>query len=227
MRVFEEPKNLDFYDADDRGFFKLVPLIQDIRKKFRTFISLRGFPPKNFQVIDSIYASGVDLLNFPLEGFARSEKLEIMSSKIFEALEYAAGVFPQGAICTELELSTVDSLKDKINRLTSRGIIPQIKLPQGAQKKNSVRFAHIIEIAGYLTSTAIEKKLNLKWLYPTAEFVTPLDATFFTENPKTANLAVKPHYHSILGKKATEGFTALRRKLRVKNISDSYESAGL
>jgi hypothetical protein len=34
-------------------------------------------------------------------------------------------------------------------------------------------------------------------------------------------------YQSTLGKTASEGFAALRRKLRIKNVSDSYESAGL
>ena len=218
--------NLDFYDADDRGFFKLIPLIQDIRKKFSTFIALRGFPPKNLRVIDSIYASGVDLLNFPLEGFARAEKLETISPQILESLEYAVSVFPQGAISTELVLGPVGPLKDVIDRLASKGIIPQVRLPQSMRQDPS-RLPALIEIAKHLTATAYNHKLNLKWLYPTADFVTPLDASFFTEDPKTAHLAVRPHYHTILGRKTSEGFTALRRRLRVKNISDSYESAGL
>jgi hypothetical protein len=31
----------------------------------------------------------------------------------------------------------------------------------------------------------------------------------------------------MLSKKAFEGFAAIRRKLRIKDVSDSYESAGL
>jgi len=57
--------------------------------------------------------------------------------------------------------------------------------------------------------------------------VTPLDTLFYTGKREEARLAVKPIYRSILGKKASEGFAALRRKLRIKNVSDSYESAGL
>ena len=78
-----------------------------------------------------------------------------------------------------------------------------------------------------LAFVAPRDRLNLKWLYPTCCFLTPLDAAFFTEDPKTAKLAVRPVYQSKLGRKASEGFAALRRKLRVKDISDSFESAGL
>ena len=218
--------NLDFFEADDRGFFMLVPLIEDIRKKFNAFISLRGFPPKNPRVIDSIYASGIDLLNFPLEGFARSEKLDSFSSEVLASLDYAVGVFPQGAVWSEIAFDLGIKMKEKIDRLASIGAIPLVKLPRCINKVPT-QFTMVEEIARHLTLVAQAKKLNLKWLYPSSEFLTPLDAAFFTEDLKKARLAVKPHYHSIIGRKASEGFTALRRKLRVKSISDSFESAGL
>ena len=218
--------NLDFYDTDDRGFFKLTPLIENIRKKFNSFVALRGFPPKSLRVIDSIYASGIDLLNFPLEGFTHSEKLPNISREVLASLDYAAGVFPQGAVSSEIAFDSIDKMKEKINRLTSIGTIPLVKLPRDLQK-DPTHFNYVEEIAQHLKVSAQKNKLNLRWLYPSSEFLTPLDAAFFTEDPQKARLAVRPHYHSFLGRKASEGFTALRRKLRVKNISDSFESAGL
>ena len=218
--------NLDFYNADDRGFFKLIPLIEDIRKKFNTFIALRGFPPKNLRVIDSIYASGIDLLNFPLESFSSSRKLPNFSGEVLASLDHAVGVFPQGAVTSELAFDSKDVMKEKIRQLASVGVIPLIKLPRDIHKVPA-HFTLVEEIARDLTTTAQASKLNLKWLYPSSEFLTPLDASFFTKDPKEACLAVRPHYHSVFGRKASEGFTALRRKLRVKNISDSFESAGL
>ena len=218
--------NLDFCDTDDRGFFKLTPLIEDIRKKFNAFVALRGFPPRNLRVIDSIYASGIDLLNFPLEGFTHSERLSNISKEVLAALDYAVGVFPQGAVSSEIAFDSLDKMEEKINRLASIGAIPLVKLPRDFQKY-SAQFNSVEEIAQQLTVSAQKHKLNLKWLYPSSELLTPLDAAFFTEDPQKARLAVRPHYHSLLGRKASEGFTALRRKLRVKNISDSFESAGL
>ncbi len=218
--------NMDYNEKPDRDFSKLDPVIKEIRKSFRTFISLRGFPPDNARGIDGLYASGIDLINFPLEGFARSEKLEALQPRIREALEYAVGVFPQGAVSTELELGPIDQLKEKIDRLGELGIAPHVKLPQKLENAK-VEFSRIEEISRHLTKCAQKNKLTLKWLYPTALFVTPLDASFFIEDPKSAKLAVRPLYQSMLGRKTSEGFTALRRKLRVRNIDDSFESAGL
>ena len=82
-------------------------------------------------------------------------------------------------------------------------------------------------VAKHLHQTAQKERVNLKWSYPAGEWISPLDAPFYTDKPKTARLAQRPVYQSTLGKTASEGFAALRRKLRVKNISDSYESAGL
>jgi hypothetical protein len=67
----------------------------------------------------------------------------------------------------------------------------------------------------------------LKWLYPNCRTVTPLDTRYFTQDSETAKLTDKPVYRSMLSKKAFEGFAAIRRKLRIKDVSDSYESAGL
>jgi hypothetical protein len=218
--------NMDYNEKPDRDFSKLDPIIKAIRKSFRTFISLRGFPPNNLRSIDSLYAYGIDLINFPLEGFARSEKLEFLQHKVMEALEYAVGVFPEGAVSTELELGPTDQLKEKINRFAGLGIAPHVKLPENLENA-MIDFSRIEEISRHLTYCAIRDKLTLKWLYPTASFVTPLDASFFVEDPKLAKLAVRPLYQSMLGRKTSEGFTALRRKLRVRNIDDSFESAGL
>ncbi len=82
-------------------------------------------------------------------------------------------------------------------------------------------------MAGHLHQTAQKEKLNLKWLYPAGIWFSPLDAAFFIEKPEAARLAQRPVYQSTLGKTASEGFAALRRKLRIKSVSDSYESAGL
>ena len=47
------------------------------------------------------------------------------------------------------------------------------------------------------------------------------------ELPNKAQLNARPDYKSLLGRKTLEGYTKLRRKLRIKDVSDSYESAGL
>lgn len=218
--------NLDYSPEPDRGFNRVIPVIEQIKKNFSTFICLRGFPPQSKRTIDRVYASGVDLLNYPLEGFSKPNKLDhiLPSQHILQGLEYAAEIFPQGSVSTELVFGSGSTaqIKNKIDRLTHKGITPLLKLPQGTDQ-----YDQVVAVAGHLLQAAQRDRLNLKWLYPTCHFLTPLDCGFFTDDPATARLTVRPIYQSKLEKKAMEGYTILRRTLRVKNISDSYESAGL
>lgn len=222
--------NMDYCPEDDRGFDSLAPLIGQIKKHFSSFISLRGFPPRNPRDIDKIYAAGVDLLNYPLEGFGHPKQMEriLPAKEILEGLKYAVDIFPQGAVSTELIFGSgsMDLAKEKIDLLSGKGILPLLKLP-GRHGRADFDFGRIAETSRHLAQAAQREKLNLKWLYPACQYVTPLDAAFFTESPAPTRLAVKPVYQSKIGKRAFEGFAALRRRLRVKNISDSYESAGL
>lgn len=223
--------NMDYCDKKDRGFQLLAPVVEAIKTKFKTFVALKGFPPQDKRTIDLIYAAGFDLLNFPLGGFAGADDAqgEILSShQVHEALEYAVGIFSQGAVWTELVLGPepLDIVKKKIDHLTGKGIVPQLKLVATSMVTGK-DYWRVKEIVRYLQEAAGRDRLTLKWLYPNCRCVSPLDTQYFTDDPKSARLAVKPVYRSRLGKKAFEGFAALRRKLRIKDVSDSYESAGL
>lgn len=222
--------NMDYCDETDRGFERLAPLVKSIKKKFKTFVALKGFPPRERETIDLMYAAGIDLLNFPLGGFAGGKKMgRIMPShQVHTALEYAVGIFPAGAVWTELVPGTepVDMTRKTIDHLAGRGIVPLLKLqPSGIT--TGEEFDRLLRLVRHLELATQREKLVLKWLYPNCRCVSPLDTRFFTQEAADAKLAVTPVYRSILGKKASEGFAALRRKLRIKNVSDSYESAGL
>lgn len=222
--------NMDHCAEKDRGFSRLAPLVQSIKKNFRTFIALRGFPPDDLGVIDSFYAAGVDLIAFPLEQYAEdgSPQPAVSTKQGTKALEYAAGVFGYGTVATELALDRKhpQPLLEKITALSKQGILPLIKIPeQGLYLKDDVQ--EMRRVADHLHQTAQKEKLNLKWLHPAGGWMSPLDAPFYIDKPKAARLAQRPVYQSTLGKTASEGFAALRRKLRIKNVSDSYESAGL
>jgi hypothetical protein len=222
--------NMGHCTEKDRGFSRLAPLVQSIKKNFRTFVALRGFPPDDLGVIDSFYAAGVDLIEFPLEQYAADGSLQpaVSAKQGMKGLEYAADVFGPGTVATELVLDSQhpQPLLEKITALSKQGILPLIKIPeQGWHVKDDLQ--EIRRVTEHLNKTAQKERLNLKWLHPAGGCISPLDAPFYTDNPKTARLAQRPVYQSTLGKTASEGFAALRRKLRVKNISDSYESAGL
>jgi hypothetical protein len=222
--------NMDYCDNKDRGFQLLTPIVDTIKTKFKTFVALKGFPPQEKQTIDLIYAAGFDLLNFPLDGFAggNAEGEVLSSQQVHEALEYAVGIFSPGTVWTELVLGPepLDLVKEKIDQLTGKGIVPHLKL-LATSMVTGKDYWRVKEVVRHLHEAARRDRLTLKWLYPNCRCVSPLDTQFFTDDPSSAKLATKPVYRSRLGKKAFEGFAALRRKLRIKDINDSYESAGL
>ncbi|MDH5761392.1 MAG: hypothetical protein OEZ51_00300 [Nitrospinota bacterium] len=222
--------NMSHCAEKDRGFSRLAPLVQSIKKNFRTFVALRGFPPDDLGVIDSFYAAGVDLISFPLEQYAEDGTVQdaISAKQGMKGLEYAAGVFGPGTVSTELALDCKhpQPLLEKITALSKQGIVPLIKFPeQGFHLQDDLQ--EVRKVVDHLHKTAQKEKLNLKWLYPAEGWISPLDTSFYLEKPAAARLAQRPVYQSTLGKTASEGFAALRRKLRIKNVSDSYESAGL
>ena len=222
--------NMDYCNEPDQGLTRLAPMIQAIKKEFSTFVALRGFPPKDKQTLDKVYAAGIDLLNLPLEGFVGFAKKDDVISPplVYSALEYAAGIFPLGTVWTELflEPGPINFLKDKIDYLTGKGVVPLLKLkaPSIVSREEHHRVA---EVALHLEKAAQNARLPLKWLFPQCRYMSPLDTRFFIDPPNKAKLNAKPVYKSLLGRKALEGFAMLRRKLRIKDVSDSYESAGL
>ena len=222
--------NMDYSNEDDRGFQRLTPLVQSIKKRFNTFVALKGFPPSDKNTIDHVYASGFDIVNFPLTGFyetVKSKKI-IDTEKIYESLEYASSVFSPGTVWTDLFLGpdSQNTFKDIIDRLTDSGIIPLLHMQRDSVIKFS-NYPNLVEFADQMDQAIQRNNIPLKWLYPACRFLSPLDTRFFKEDPLKARLAVTPVYRSGLGKRTSAGFAAIRRKLRIRNVSDSFESAGL
>jgi hypothetical protein len=222
--------NMDFCEEPDRGFDRLAPLVTAIKKRFNTFVALKGFPPTNSGTIDLMYASGFDIIDFPLGGFSGTvkSKRKMTAKQVYSALEYAAGVFPPGTVWTDIVIGPDPILqcKEGVDRLTDSGIIPLIYLERDSSEDLD-GYRNLVELAEHMDRAIQRNRLPLKWLYPTCRFLSPLDTRFFTEDPLLARLAVTPVYRSGLGRKTSAGFAALRRKLRIRNVSDSFESAGL
>ena len=222
--------NMDFCEEPDRGFDRLAPLVSAIKKRFNTFVALKGFPPTNSGTIDLMYASGFDIIDFPLGGFSGTvkSKRKMTAKQVYSALEYAAGIFSPGTVWTDIVLGTdpISQCKEGVDRLTDSGIIPLIYLERDSSEDLD-GYRNLLELAEHMDRAIQRNRLPLKWLYPTCRFLSPLDTRFFTEDPLLARLAVTPVYRSGLGRKTSAGFAALRRKLRIRNVSDSFESAGL
>jgi hypothetical protein len=220
--------NMDYCKDPDRGFKRLIPVIATVKKKFNAFIALKGFPPDDLRILDQLYAAGVDILNLPLNDCADNSPIKpsIPREQISRALEYASGIFPKGAVWTELVLGGQSlDMKHSIYELMAQNSLPLIKL-QPLAMPSAESYIKLREVAQFLQDASSQFKIPLKWMYPNCQYLTPLDASFYIEGAPP-QLKTKPLYQSSFGKKAEEGFAAFRRKLRIKNISDSFESAGL
>jgi hypothetical protein len=222
--------NMDYTHDDDSGFQRLAPLVEAIKKRFNTFVAFKGFPPADKRIIELVYASGFDIVNFPLDGFygtTKSKKI-MGAEKIYTALEYASSVFSPGTVWTDLVMGPVsqEQFKEGIDRLVDSGIIPLILLQRESKAEEST-YPNLVELADHMNEGVQRNGLPLKWLYPACRFLSPLDTRFFTEDPLKARLAVTPVYRSGFGKRTSAGFAAIRRKLRIRNVKDSFESAGL
>jgi len=220
--------NMDFCKEPDRGFKRLIPVIASVKKKFNAFIALKGFPPDDLRILDQLYAAGVDILNLPLNDCASNSTMKpsIPKEQILRALEYASGIFPKGTVWTELVLGGQSlEMKKSIHELMAQNSLPLIKL-QPLAMPSADSYLKLREAAQFLEDSSSQFKIPLKWMYPNCQYLTPLDAGFYIEGA-TPQLKTKPLYRSPFGKKAQEGFAAFRRKLRIKNVSDSFESAGL
>ena len=83
-------------------------------------------------------------------------------------------------------------------------------------------------LAHYLEKAVQNAQPSAQMAFSSLPLYVPLRyKRFFLDPPDKAKLNAKPIYKSLLGRKTLEGFAKLRRKLRIKDVSDSYESAGL
>ena len=160
--------NMDYNKEPDRGWERLMPLVQSIKKKFSTFVALRGFPPENHRILDELYAAGTDLLCLPMAGFAGSTQSQqiIPIEEVQQSLEYATGIFQPGTVWTELVLEpNAPDMLEKIDMLTGKRIIPLLKL-QAPSLTTRGEYEKVANVVQHLKDSATREKLPLKWLYP-------------------------------------------------------------
>jgi len=156
--------------------------VEAIKKRFNTFVALKGFPPLDHSTIDLMYASGFDIIDFPLGGFSGTikSKRAMTAKQVHSALEYAAGIFPLGTVWTDLVLrpESHPHSKEGIDRLADLGVIPLIFL-QRDSTENPDGYRELVELAEHMDKAIQRNRLPLKWLYPTCRFLSPLDTRFF------------------------------------------------
>jgi hypothetical protein len=234
--------NLGYTGTDDAGIVFLEPYVRAVKRNFDTVVALQLHPPAQDGWIDRTYAIGVDALNYSLEvhdpeilarefpGRAR----HIGRARYHEALRYAATIFPRGTVWSELVvgLEPTESTLRGIDTLTALGVVPVLSLCRkagraGAQSPALASLEGIAPVCEHLFNAVRNSRVNMGWVRDLSFAVTPLEARFFAGNDARVSVALQQFYRSRLGTLAARNLARLRRRLRVRRVSDSFDSSQL
>jgi hypothetical protein len=227
--------NTGAFDADDGGIAFLAPYVQAIRKHFDTLVATQVHPPRTDQWIDRTYAMGVDALSYNLEIFdpdilnrhCIGRSRYIGRDRYLEALGHAASIFPSGTVWTDLVLGVepAASTMAGIDALAAMGVVPVAALVRGEHP--AVDPAEVGPVLAHLYRTVKGHGINMGWVRDLALGITPLEARHFAGDGARLAVTVQNLTRSRLGALAARGLARFRRRLRVRNVSESFDSAHL
>lgn len=180
-------------------------LVRQLKKNFRGYLLGRFefLPPVD--LIDRAYAVGLDLLELPL--------IEV-EPRHWIALEHARTVFPPWSVLATLPaLAPNEALAEA---LAQRGIVPLFSLEEVPATLPPSALADSFK---QLQRSWRRHKVALKPLRPLLELTTPL-----TSPPRPRGIGALLERVDEARLRTTSD---LRRLLRVREVADSFESAGL
>jgi hypothetical protein len=226
--------NSDAFDVEDGGLAFLAPYVEAIRRHFDTLVALQSHPPRTDRWIDWAYALGVDALSFNLEIFD-PELLDrhcigrmrfIGRQRYLDALGHAAQVFPGGTVWSDLVLGIEppESTMAGIDALAALGVVPVVAARRAvAPAAVPLDPGDVGRVLARLYEAVRARGINMGWIHDLVAGVAPLEA-----HPAGGGARlVRGLRRSRIGALATRGLARFRRRLRVKSISDSYESSHL
>lgn len=227
-------------DTEDGGVAALEPYISAVKRHFDTLVAVQLHPPRSNRWIDRTYAMGVDAISYSVEVhdptlLARlcPHRVErIGQERYYEALAHAATIFPSGTVWSDLiaGIEAPASTIAGIDHLVGAGVLPVLSLARpsagAAVHDRAARPADLGPILAHLFQAVREAKINMGWVQELSFGITPLEARFFAGDD--ARLSVAQHfYRSRLGSLTARNLARLRRRLRVRTVSDSFDSSHL
>lgn len=231
--------NLGYTGTDDAGIVFLEPYIRAVKRNFDTVVALQLHPPADDRWIDHTYAIGVDALNYSLEVHdpeilaqtfpGRAQHIGLR--RYHEALQHAAAIFPRGTVWSELIVGfePPESTLRGIDTLTAFGVLPVLSLCRHGitAATTALSFEQLAPIYEHLFHAVRKAKVNMGWVRDLSFAVTPLEARFFAGDDARVSVALQQFYRSRLGTMAARNLSRLRRRLRVRRVSDSFDSSHL
>jgi hypothetical protein len=225
--------NTSLYEREDGGLATLIPYIEGVRRHFDTMVAVQAHPPADVGWVDRAYAAGVDALSFNLEIFdpdvldrnCIGRARYIGRERYLEALTYAATIFPSGTVWSDLVLGVepLASTRAGIDALVDRGVVPVL----------SVRAGHVppepelAPVLRHLFETVRGRGITMGWIRDLAVGIAPLEARSAADDDARLAVAVQSFTRSRFGALAARGLARFRRRLRVRNIGESFDASHL
>jgi hypothetical protein len=229
--------NPPYVGSEDAGIVFLEPYIRAVKKHFDTLVAVQIHPPKSDRWIDHTYAMGVDAVSYGVEIhdyelLARrcaGRVRHIGRERYYEALAYAASVFPSGTVWSDLVLGLepAESTLRGVETLVSAGVLPVLSMPRPEGGAAAINPEAAQPILTTLFQTVRQAKINMGWVRDLSFAITPLEARFFAGDEARVSVAMQHFYRSKLGTLTARSLSGLRRRLRVRTIGDSFDAARL
>ena len=234
--------NPSYVGSEDAGIAMLEPYIKAVKKHFDTLIAVQMHPPKNNGWIDRTYAMGVDALSYGVEihdpeVLARrcaGRVRYIGRERYYEALAHAASVFPSGTVWSDLivGLESAASTLQGIDVLVQARVLPVLSLFRSsdvspAREPSVPDWDTLQPIFAHLFHAVRQAKINMGWVRDLSFAITPLEARFFAGDDARGSVPMRQFYRSRLGTLAVRSLSRLRRRLRVRRVSDSFDASRL
>lgn len=200
------------FGAPDR-FSNGETLARLIKRNFSAHILGTMNFPASPALLERAYAAGVDIIHIPLTAFGRSDHEDRLAS-----LQCARTVFPRWAVASTLTLgeASLDTIRAGIDDLLSRGIVPLLQPPPQAGPCGTDEAAAAY---GHLAAAWQRFKVTVAPLLPVIALATPLV-------PKNQGGTLRGFMDRLRDRRLLAA-SDLRRALRVRQVEESFESAGL
>jgi hypothetical protein len=216
-------------DTPDGGVERLEKWVAEIRKHVSVLICLDLVPPATDRWIDKTYAMGVDALYFDSDFFNPGDEphsdFERHQKRQLEALQYAARIFPTGAVLSHLVLGLepLEQTRRRIDLLIDRGVVPVLAyFPpyDGSQLRTRWTAApeQVQPVYAHLYERLVKTRINPHWVQQYDVVLTSLEGRFFSSEPPRYHLRLKNFYETGAGRALRFGMASLRRHLRVREV---------
>jgi hypothetical protein len=226
-------------ESEDGGMAALEPYVRAVKRHFDTFVAIQIHPPASHRWIDRTYATGVDAVSYSLEAHDPAELARLCPGRVSrigrqryeDALAHAASIFPSGTVWSELLAGAEppDSTMRGIDELTRMGVLPVLSFSHPdacARSPKPPRAEEMLPVLAYLFQAVRQAKINMGWVHDLSFAITPFEARYFGDEDARLSVA-QQFYRSRLGGLAARNLARLRRRLRVRTVSDSFDSSHL